>query len=334
MKSSFNDKSNDKIVQVVKKKVIENTPISEFYQQTSLSDEQATQIFHILRRQGFPVFVGKNQGHNSFCSYSTYRALQGYNDIIRTHAKSLGIGICADLHLGSVDDCRAYVYGFINYCVKNRITDIIINGDLIEGIEYFKYHNNSGLLRIKPDIYEQLKYVNEALPYVPGITYHFIFGNHDKYSINGISYDIVKDLKDIFGRNDIKVFGCEHGKLQINKDHFRFIHNSMAGHNQFRSKHKQSLSFFGGGHRSEFISDIKEVVSYKSIPPLSNKKPTNPVEDGVMVFPGFIDFRLEFESDKTVKKLYINDVAFTNPDNPSYCQCVNTNKILNFRVRK
>lgn len=336
MKSSFNDKLNDKTIQVVKQKVIENTPISEFYQQTNINDEQATQIFHILRRQGFPVFIGENQGHSSYCSYSDYRVQQGYNDVIRTHASSIGIGICADLHLGSIDDCIAYVYGFINYCVKNGITDIIINGDLIEGIEYFKCHNDSGLLRIKPDIYEQLKYVNDALPCVPGITYHFIFGNHDKYSINGIAYDIVKDLRECFGRNDIKVFGCEYGKIQINRDHFRFIHNSMTGLNQSRSKHKQSLSFFGGGHKSEFISDYREVVSYKSVPPLSNKKPRNTKNDdnNVMVFPGFIDFRIEFESDRTAQNLYINDIAFTNPSNPSYCQCVNTNRILNYRVRK
>ncbi|MBO4601386.1 MAG: metallophosphoesterase [Bacilli bacterium] len=334
MKNKVLDKSLENKIQLVKKLVLENTVIPEFYYKTGLSEEQVTQIFHALRRQGFRVFVGLNQDHESFCTFAKYKSLQGYSDIIKTHASSLGVAICADLHLGSFDDNINYVNGMINYCIKNNISNIIILGDLIEGTEYFKCHNNSGLLRIEADIYKQLEYVNEVLPKVPGITYHMLYGNHDLFSESGISYDIIKDLIEVYGRNDFKVIGCEHGKLQINRDHFKFIHSCMSGLNQTRNKHKQNLSFYGGGHRSEYITDLKEVSFYKSVPPLSNKKSNKPLKNGIMVFPGFIDFRLVFASDGTVQDLYINDMAFVNSSNMSYCQCFDSKPIYNYRARK
>lgn len=335
MKNNFTDKLLAKKILQAKAMVEENTVICDFYNKMGLvNEEQSAPIFHALRKQGFRIFVGEKQGFPSFCTFSEYKSIQGYNDIIKTNENTIGVAICADLHLGSIDDCIEYVNGLINYCLRNNIHDIIILGDLIEGIEYFKTHNNSSLLRFEPDIYTQLKYVNDVLPQVPGITYHMVFGNHDVYTVNGVSYDIIKDLKNIFGRTDFKVIGCDHGKLQINRDHFKFLHSCMSGVNQTRSKHKQNLTFYGGNHRSEYVTDLNKVSFNKTVPPLSNKKPSKPIEDGIMVFPGFIDFRIEFESDQTAQNLYINDIAFTNPNNYSYCQCLETKKILNYRVRK
>jgi UDP-2,3-diacylglucosamine pyrophosphatase LpxH len=102
-------------------------------------------------------------------------------------AKIIRFAIMGDTQLGSKYTQLTHLHNFYDICAKEGITDVYHTGDLTEGLKMRVGHEYE-LYTISAD--DMRDDVVKNYPKRPGITTHFITGNHDASIFKQVGYDI------------------------------------------------------------------------------------------------------------------------------------------------
>lgn len=100
---------------------------------------------------------------------------------------TLRFAIMGDTQLGSKYTQLTYLHNFYDLCEREGIKDVYHTGDITDGLKMRPGHEYE-LYEISAD--GQLEDVVKNYPCRPGITTHFITGNHDASLYKHVGYDI------------------------------------------------------------------------------------------------------------------------------------------------
>lgn len=101
--------------------------------------------------------------------------------------REIKFAIISDTHLGSKYAQLTHLHRFYDICVKEGITDVYHAGDITDGLKMRPGHEYE-LYVISAD--EMRDDVVKNYPRRPGITTHFITGNHDASIYKHVGYDL------------------------------------------------------------------------------------------------------------------------------------------------
>jgi hypothetical protein len=116
--------------------------------------------------------------------------------------KTIKFAIIGDTHIGSKYTQLTYLNEFYDLCAKKGIPDVYHSGDLTEGLRMRLGHEYEVYEVSADDLRDD---VIENYPARPGITTHFITGNHDASIYKQIGYDIGQAIAK--ARPDMKYLG-------------------------------------------------------------------------------------------------------------------------------
>lgn len=116
--------------------------------------------------------------------------------------KTIKFAAISDTHIGSKYTQLTYLHEFYDLCEKEGIKDIYHAGDLTEGLKMRVGHEFE-LYEVSAD--DMRDDVIKNYPKRPGITTHFITGNHDASIYKQIGYDIGQAIAD--ARPDMNYLG-------------------------------------------------------------------------------------------------------------------------------
>lgn len=101
--------------------------------------------------------------------------------------RKIKFAIMGDTQLGSKYTQLTYLNDFYDLCQQEGITDVYHTGDMTEGLKMRPGHEYE-LYTVSAD--DMRDDVIKNYPYRPGITTHFITGNHDASIYKQVGYDI------------------------------------------------------------------------------------------------------------------------------------------------
>ena len=101
--------------------------------------------------------------------------------------QTIKFALISDTHIGSKYTQLTYLHDFYDLCVKQGVTDIYHSGDLTEGLRMRLGHEYE-LYEVSAD--DMRDDVIKNYPMRPGVTTHFITGNHDASIYKQVGYDI------------------------------------------------------------------------------------------------------------------------------------------------
>lgn len=203
----------------------------------------------------------------------------------------------SDLHLGSEKDRPDLLKVVTNYAQKHDIHIIFNGGDLIEGV----YKDNPKKLK-NPTVLSQVKKAIRVHPYVPGIIYFNLYGNHDYKSLNDEGFDVARYIEE--RRFDMVSLGYGQCIIDLKDDAIAIAHDLKKG--QARNLNilsKVSHCYYGGSHKSR---NRENKVIY--IPALSDKE-TFAYEYRPLA--GFLDVEFIFQ-EKLISKVNIRQLSIVN----------------------
>ena len=186
----------------------------------------------------------------------------------------------SDLHIGSTDSDIKLADSVYEYATKNKINNILICGDVLEG-------NYTGSPTNLKDVKSQLEYFVKKYPYDRNINNFMILGNHDYYSLKNDGYNIAKFIKN--NRYDIVPIGYGQGSVNIKRDNIILFHKLHDGFKPNINTEKIVLS----GHSHMMKTKLRDIF-WLGIPTLSNKSNDKTKE----VIPGFVDLSINIEKDR------------------------------------
>lgn len=197
---------------------------------------------------------------------------------IPSSSKEFRCLVTSDLHIGNKDadiNLSKYVY---EYASKNEINNILIVGDLIEGV------HSTDIKSIK-DINSQIETFIKKYPYDKNINNYVILGNHDYHSLHHDGLDISKRIID--SRYDIIPIGYGKGIVKLKDDSLLLQHElSLIDNPNIGSECK--LVLVGHGH----MMKTKAYENfYICVPTLSYDYP----DKNIKVMPGFLDMKISFQ---------------------------------------
>lgn len=116
--------------------------------------------------------------------------------------KTIRFAIMGDTQIGSKYSQLTYLHQFYDLCEKEGIKDVYHTGDITDGLKMRVGHEYE-LYEVSAD--DMLKDVIKNYPKRPGITTHFITGNHDAAIYKHVGYDIGHAIEK--SRPDMKYLG-------------------------------------------------------------------------------------------------------------------------------
>lgn len=262
-------------IMLVKDLVDENTSQERIIRATGLTEKQIDEILIRLRaRDDMRTFEGITSFFEpSLCTRETYCKQMGYvldkpvpnlgyvsaDRIVTPNYEPVSILFCSDPHACSVDDQINLIDKMWDKAAERSIRHVINDGDLTEGTEYHIHKHYQTKIRVEPTIDKELEYLNNFLPFDKNITHHVNQGNHDIYKNNGHSIDLVKELKDRYGRPDIVTCGIEQSIIPINNDFIHLIHRPYVSFivpylKKFENCEETQIMYCGHGHFPHDIS--------------------------------------------------------------------------------
>lgn len=257
---------------LVKNLIDRNTPCEQMVKLTSLNEEQLREIFVRLRKKHlYRVYMGHSFLDSSFCNKEEYIKQMNYADGIYTDKQILKILFCADMHLCSDKDRPDLVDKVWDTAAEQSIEHIVNLGDVTEGTEYHIHNCGTNQIKIEPTLDSQITYLHHNIPQDHLIKHHILQGNHDQYSNDAVSIDLVKEIHDRFDRKDIICSGMEDAILPVNNDFIHLLHRpfyDFVRHyiKQYEGAEENQIMFCGHAHISKTITDKGYTVEY--IPPL------------------------------------------------------------------
>lgn len=312
--SSQDKKDIDTIIKSIESKA----PIELYYD--SFTDARLVELLKKLRSINYRVFLGKNEFGKTLVTTTDYINQMNYKGSIQNNGEDLKICVISDLHLGSIFDEPRYIDRVWDFCTACGIHHIINLGDIVEGSEYM-IDNSRNFESYRPEIQKnldsQICYLNNNIPYDKNITHHLLFGNHDLYSSNGISLDVVKELEERYSRQDIKVCGIEDTKFQVNNDYLHLFHHSFNDIirpyvKKFEDSVENEVILSGHSHISKSYNGIG--YDLECVPTLSKQDHHYP---GFEFFSGFIVVTISFNENLQMQninlKRYRLDDSYNKP---------------------
>lgn len=118
--------------------------------------------------------------------------------------------IMGDTQFGSKYSQISYLHAFYDLCEKEGITDVYHTGDLTDGLKMRVGHEYE-LYEVSAD--DMRDDVIKNYPSRPGITTHFITGNHDASLYKQVGYDIGAAIAN--GRPDMNYLGRDCAIINI-----------------------------------------------------------------------------------------------------------------------
>lgn len=116
--------------------------------------------------------------------------------------QTIKFAIMGDTQLGSKYAQISYLHDFYDRCMKEGITDVYHTGDITDGLKMRVGHEYE-LYAVSAD--DMRDDVVKNYPCRPGITTHFITGNHDASIYKQVGYDIGQAIAN--ARPDMKYLG-------------------------------------------------------------------------------------------------------------------------------
>lgn len=116
--------------------------------------------------------------------------------------QTLRFAIMGDTQIGSKYAQLTHLHNFYDICAAEGITDVYHTGDITDGLKMRVGHEYE-LYEVSAD--EMCQDVIKNYPIRPGITTHFITGNHDASIYKQVGYDIGRAIAN--SRPDLKYLG-------------------------------------------------------------------------------------------------------------------------------
>ena len=161
----------------------------------------------------------------------------------------------SDMHIGSIYENESYLEQAKEYIKKEKIKTVIDGGDIGDGL--VKYSRNYSTYD------KQIEHILKVYPFVKGVRYYQLGGNHDKrYKNKGI--DILEALKEEYGT--IYPVGYYQAYFKIKDKIISLEHNSKMKDNRLIQK---DFSILGHGHECKL--EEKKI----HLPTLSDSMPSN-----------------------------------------------------------
>lgn len=101
--------------------------------------------------------------------------------------QTIKFGVISDTHIGSKYTQFTHLHDFYDLCEREGVVDVYHAGDLTEGLKMRVGHEYE-LYEVSAD--DMRDDVIKNYPHRPGITTHFITGNHDASIYKQVGYDI------------------------------------------------------------------------------------------------------------------------------------------------
>lgn len=124
--------------------------------------------------------------------------------------ETVKFAIMGDTQIGSKYTQLTYLHDFYDLCVKEGIKDVYHTGDLVDGLKMRVGHEYE-LYEVSAD--DMRDDVIKNYPSRPGITTHFITGNHDASIYKQVGYDIGAAIAN--GRPDMDYLGRDCAVVEI-----------------------------------------------------------------------------------------------------------------------
>lgn len=283
----------------------------ELVRRFGLNQEQITAMFQSFRKNFYRVFPIVKCGEICLVLKDEYMKLMGYNDKIMSKKNSFKLCVITDTHAGSVNDIPGIMDKVENFCVAENIEHIIHVGDLIEGAEYYVKKYTKGKCRCETS---EIEYLNKFMPYNKLTKKHILLSNHDIFSDDGIARDIIKQLHDAYGREDVVVSGFDYAELPVNGDTLYLNHGYLKNFSNSDYDEGKRLYLCGHSHRSYERNNMDQGYHVEYLPPLSNiehrQKNRSPEENNFFV--GFITLEVELNDNGTFNTIILTRYETTN----------------------
>lgn len=101
--------------------------------------------------------------------------------------QTIKFGVISDTHIGSKYTQFTHLHDFYDLCEREGVVDVYHAGDLTEGLKMRVGHEYE-LYEVSAD--DMRDDVIKNYPHRPGVTTHFITGNHDASIYKQVGYDI------------------------------------------------------------------------------------------------------------------------------------------------
>lgn len=125
-------------------------------------------------------------------------------------AQTIKFAIIGDTQIGSKYTQLTHLHDFYDLCEKEGIKDVYHTGDITDGLKMRPGHEYE-LYEVSAD--EMVEDVVKNYPNKPGITTHFISGNHDASIYKHVGYDICAAIAK--NRKDMKYLGRDCAVINI-----------------------------------------------------------------------------------------------------------------------
>lgn len=127
-------------------------------------------MLYSLMTDGYDITI-----HSDWVFYESDNRINNYT-FMRGEEGKLKIALTGDWHLGSKKQQISRLTEFINYAYDSGVRDVIVSGDIYDGVRVYKDQAEEIFLHT---LDEQLAYAEEVIPVLPNLKYYMISGNHD-----------------------------------------------------------------------------------------------------------------------------------------------------------
>ena len=303
-------------MELVRRMVESKCPRSEYAD--LFTDDRLIEILKKLRNSDYRVFKGTNDFEETFVSTQEYLKQMNYVDAIKNNGSDIKICVISDLHLGSKFDEPIFAEKTWDLCKELGIKHILDLGDIAEGSEYITDGcKNLDEYKIDGRIESQIEYLNKYVPYDKDISHHLLYGNHDLYSSDGVSIDVIRLLREQYHRNDISICGVENATFPINNDFIHLFHCSFPDiikpyFKRVDGSEENEIMLAGHSHISKSYSG--HAFDLECIPTLSK---VNHHLEGFEFYSGFVLLTISFDSNLKMNHIFLQryrfDSIYTKP---------------------
>jgi len=166
---------------------------------------------------------------------------------IKFDGKTVKIGFCTDLHIGSEYFHENLFDAMIKEFDKEKVDNVLITGDVTEGMSNRPGHiyelTHLGYDAQKEYALQQLKKIKKPM--------HIIDGNHDRWYLKGNGALIVKDICE--NLNNATYLGHDEGDVNINGCIIKLWHGEDSSSYSVSYRLQKIVEAFTGGEKPNIL---------------------------------------------------------------------------------
>jgi UDP-2,3-diacylglucosamine pyrophosphatase LpxH len=174
-----------------------------------------------LRLQGYPGISVWNEQGKTFLQNITKQQGKGSRFSLDLPTQVIKVAIVSDTHLGSNSEAITELLHFYEYAKKQGVSAILHVGDISDG--YYTNRPTSIFEQHAVGFQNQLDYITDVYPTIPGVKTYFITGNHDwTHTRNGAAN--IGEVVSNYRSDDLVYLGHNFGQFEINGTVISLIH--------------------------------------------------------------------------------------------------------------